>query len=224
MVRADLDFIIDSVIRAHSANTEYTDKSPPASAPLSTDTTAPKSSPDNSIPILTVVTGNDATVAKARRRLEIPAPESENERVPMSEELGGNLFSQGYYSDGFILDFDIDTGMHLLNDYNSKEIAPCSEGTRMCDLNVLSDYDVFTFLMYLFVYFSKAAGVTISAEPHFVLISDDDIKKMRVDQHEEGRRYRRPRAKMSVYRCQRSLAKNYSLKATTAMASYSTLT
>ena len=68
----------------------------------------------------TVVTGNDATVAKARRRLEIPAPESENERVPMSEEFGENLLSQGYNSDGFILDFDIDTDMHLLNDYNSK--------------------------------------------------------------------------------------------------------
>ena len=52
----------------------------------------------------------------------------------------------------------------------------------MCDLNVLSDYDAFTFLIYLFFYFSAAAGVTISAEPQFVLISDDDIKKMNVDQ------------------------------------------
>ena len=52
----------------------------------------------------------------------------------------------------------------------------------MCDLNVLSDYDVFTFLIYLFVYLSAAAGVTIAAEPHFVLISDDDIKKLKVDQ------------------------------------------
>ena len=84
VVRAALDFIIDSIIRAHSANTENTDKSPPSSTPLSTATTAPKSSPDNSIPISTVVTGNYATVAKARRRLEIPAPESENERVPIS--------------------------------------------------------------------------------------------------------------------------------------------
>ena len=95
MVRAALDLIIDSVIRAHSANNENTDKSPPASTPLSTATTAPKISPDNSIPISTVVTGNDATVAKALRRLEIPATESENERVPMSKELGEKLFSQG---------------------------------------------------------------------------------------------------------------------------------
>ena len=51
----------------------------------------------------------------------------------------------------------------------------------MCDLNVLSDYDVFTFLIYIFVYFSAAAGVTIAAEPQFVLISDDDIKKLKVD-------------------------------------------
>ena len=100
----------------------------------------------------------------------------------MSEELGEKLFSQGYDSNGFILDFDIDTDMHLLNYYNSKEIAPCSEGTGMCDLSVLSDYDVFTFLIYMFVYFSAAAGVTIAAEPHFVLISDDDIKKLKVDQ------------------------------------------
>ena len=120
VVRADFDFIIDSVIRAHSTNTENTDKSPPASTPLSTATTAPKISPDNSIPISTVVTGNDATVAKAQRRLEILAPKSENERVPMSEELGEKLLSQGYDSNGFILDFEIDTYMHLLNDYNSK--------------------------------------------------------------------------------------------------------
>ena len=100
----------------------------------------------------------------------------------MSEELGKTLFSQGYDRDGFILDFDIDTDMHLLNDYNSKEIAPCSEGTGMCDLNVFSDYDVFKFLIYLFVYLSSADGVTIAAEPQFVLISDDDIKKLKVDQ------------------------------------------
>ena len=166
VVRAALDSIIGSVICAHSANTENTDKSLPVSAPLSTATTAPKSSPDNSIPISTVVKGNDATVVKSRRRLEIPAPESENERVPMSEELGERLFSQGYDSDGFILDFDIYTDMHLLKDYNSKEIAPCSEGTGMCDLNVLSDYDVFTFLIYLHVYLSAAAGVTIAADKY----------------------------------------------------------
>ena len=51
---------------------------------------------------------------------EIPAPESKNECVPMSEELGKKIFSQGYDINGFILDFDIDTGMHLLNYYNSK--------------------------------------------------------------------------------------------------------
>ena len=113
--RDALDFIIDSVIRSHSANTENTDKSPPASTPLITVTTVPKISPDNSIPISTVVTGNGATVAKSRRRLEIPTPESENERVLMSEELGETLFSQGYNSDGFILNFDIDTDMHFLN-------------------------------------------------------------------------------------------------------------
>ena len=95
VVRAALYFIIDYVIRAQSINTENTDKSPPASTPLITATTAPKISPDNTIPISTVVTGNDATVAKARRRLEILAPESENERVPMSEELGKKIFSQG---------------------------------------------------------------------------------------------------------------------------------
>ena len=108
--------------------------------------------------------------------MEIPAHKSKNERVPMSEELGEKIFSQGYDSDGFILDFDIDTDMRLLNDYNSKEIAPFSEGTGMCDLNVLSDYNVFTFLINMFVYFSAAAGVTIAAEPHFIIISDDDIK------------------------------------------------
>ena len=52
----------------------------------------------------------------------------------------------------------------------------------MCDINVLSDYDVFTFFIYLFVYLSAAAGVTIAAEPQFVIISDDDIKKMKVVQ------------------------------------------
>ena len=101
------------------------------------------------------------------------APESENERVPMSEELGKKLFSQGYDSDGFVLDFDIYTDMHFLNDHNSKTIALCLEGTGMCNLNVLSDYDVFTFLIYLFVYLSTAAGVTIVAEPQFVLISEN---------------------------------------------------
>ena len=99
----------------------------------------------------------------------------------MSKELDEKLFSQGYDSNGLILGFDIDTDMHLLNDYNSKEIAPCSEGTGMCDLNVLSDYDIFTFLIYLFVYFSAAAAVTIAAAPQFVLISDDAIKKMKFD-------------------------------------------
>ena len=100
----------------------------------------------------------------------------------MSEELGKKLFSQGYDIDGFILDFDIDTDMYLLNGYNVKEIAPCLEGTGMCDFNVLSDYDVFTFLIYWFVYFSAAAGVNIAAEPQFVIISDDDIKNLKVDQ------------------------------------------
>ena len=100
----------------------------------------------------------------------------------MSEELDEKLFSQGYDSDGFILDFDIDNDISFLNDYNSKKIALCSEGTGMCDLSVLSDYDVFTFLIYLFVYLSAAAGVTISAEPHLLLISDDDIKNLKVDQ------------------------------------------
>ena len=56
----------------------------------------------------------------------------------------------------------------------------------MCYLNVLSDYDVFTFLIYLFVYFSAASGVTIAVEPQFVLISDDDIKNLKVGQiHQE---------------------------------------
>ena len=72
--------------------------------------------------------------------------------------------------------------MHFLNDYNSKEISPCLEGTGMCNLNMLSDYDVFTFLIYLFVYLSAAAGVTIAAEPQSLLISDDDIKNLKVDQ------------------------------------------
>ena len=52
----------------------------------------------------------------------------------------------------------------------------------MCDLNVLSDYYVFTFIISMFVYLSAASGVTIAAEPQFVLISDDDIKKLKVDQ------------------------------------------
>ena len=52
----------------------------------------------------------------------------------------------------------------------------------MCDINVLSDYDVFTIIIYLFVYLSAAAGVTIAAEPQFVLISDDNIKKLKVYQ------------------------------------------
>ena len=34
----------------------------------------------------------------------------------------------------------------------------------------------------MFVYLSAAAGVTIAAEPQFVLISDNDIKKMKVDE------------------------------------------
>ena len=41
----------------------------------------------------------------------------------MSEKLGDKLFSQGYDSNGFILDFDIDTDMHLLNDYNSISVS-----------------------------------------------------------------------------------------------------
>ena len=34
----------------------------------------------------------------------------------------------------------------------------------------------------LFVHLSAAVGVTITAEPQFVLISDNDIKKLKVDQ------------------------------------------
>ena len=100
---------------------------------------------------------------------------------PCQRKFGKKILSQGYDINGFILDFDIDTDMLFLNDYNSKEIAPCSEGTGMSDLNVLSDYDVFTFLIYLFVYLCAAAGVTIAAEPKFVLFSDDNIKKLKVD-------------------------------------------
>ena len=128
-VRDALNFIIGSVICAHSVDTENADKSLPASTPLSTATTASETSPDDSMTTSNIVAGNDSTVATAQSRSEIPAPKNENGRVPMSEELGEKLFAQGYDSDGFILDFNIDTNMHLLNDYNSEEIAPCSEGT-----------------------------------------------------------------------------------------------
>ena len=40
--------------------------------------------------------------------------------------------------------------------------------------------DVFTFLIYLLVYLSAAAGVNIASEPQFVLIGDDDIKNLKV--------------------------------------------
>ena len=52
----------------------------------------------------------------------------------------------------------------------------------MCDLNVLSGCNVSTFLIYLFVYLSAAARGNIYAEPQLLIISDDDIKKLKVDQ------------------------------------------
>ena len=153
MVRASLDVIIDSVVNLHSENT---DKLPIIASPLSTAATdvtvvaAATSSQDISVPVSTIRLGNDGNTQAKRIVLDIPA------HVPMSEEIGEQLFSKGCDSDGIIPCYYIETDMQLVDNYSSIEIGKYFE---------VDD---------------TAHEAPATAEPHFVLITDADIKKLGV--------------------------------------------
>ena len=76
----------------------------------------------------------------------------------MSEESGEELFLQGYDSDGILPCYYPETDMHLLDNYSSIKIG------KYCEVD----------------YIEHEAPAT--AEPHFVLITDADIKKLDVDE------------------------------------------
>ena len=120
MVRASLDVIIDSIVNLQSENN---DKFPIIPSPLSTSATdvtvdtITTSSQDSSVPVSTVLVVNEENIRATRRNLEIPA------HVHMSEEIGEQLFSQVYDSDGILPCYYPETDMQLLDNYSSTEIG-----------------------------------------------------------------------------------------------------
>ena len=160
MVRALLDRIIDSVVNLHSKNT---DKSPitPPSLSLSTGATgatdaATTFSHDSSVTVATVRVCNIGNPPAVRRSLEIPA------NVPMSEEIGEQLFSQGYDRDGLIPCYYPEMDMQLLDNYSSIAIGKY-EGDAAPEL-------------------ARTTASDTNAAPQFILIADADIKKLKVDE------------------------------------------
>ena len=154
MVRDLLDVIIDSVVNLHSGNTE---KLPIIVSPLSTTATAVNVataailSQDSSVPVSTVWVGNDGNTRATRIILEIPA------HVPMSEEIGEQLFLQGYDSDVILPCYYPETDMQILDNYSSVAIGKEFKGDDI----------------------EHEAPAT--AEPQFVLITDTYIKNLEVD-------------------------------------------
>ena len=158
MVRVLLDFIIDSFVHLNSENT---DKFPIIPSPLNiantavtvtTAATAATSSQDISMPVSTIQVGNDVNKLATRISLEIP------DHVPMSEEIGEILFSQGYDSNGILPCYYPETDIQILDNYSSIEIGKEREGD------------------------DTAHEAPVTAEPQFVLITYDDIKKLKVDE------------------------------------------
>ena len=95
---------------------------------------------------------NDENIRATRRSLEILA------HVHMSEEIGEQLFSQVYDSDGILPCYYPETDMQLLDNYSSIAIGKKCEGH------------------------DAAYEAPATAEPQFVLIADADIKKLKVDE------------------------------------------
>ena len=120
MVRSLLDVIIKSVANSHSGNT---DKFPITPSPLITASTAvtvvtaATSSQDISVPVSTAQVGNDGNTQATIRSFEIPA------HVTMSEEIGEQLFLQGYDSNGILPCYYPETDMELLDNYSSTEMG-----------------------------------------------------------------------------------------------------
>ena len=84
--------------------------------------------------------------------MEIPA------HVPMSEAIGEQLFLQGYDSNGILSFYYPETDMQLLDNYIIIAIEKECEGG------------------------DTAHGANATAEPQFALITDADIKKLKVDE------------------------------------------
>ena len=84
--------------------------------------------------------------------MEIPA------HVPMSVEIGEQLFSQSHNSNGILPCYYSDTDMQLLGNYSSIAIGKEFEGD------------------------DTAHEAPDTAEPQFVLITDADIKKLKLDE------------------------------------------
>ena len=95
--------------------------------------------------------GNDGNTQATRKSLEIPA------HVPMSEEIGEQLFSQRFDSDGILRCYYPETDMQLLDKYNSIAIGKEREGDCTDNESPATD------------------------EPKFVLITDAGIKNLKVD-------------------------------------------
>ena len=85
------------------------------------------------------------------RQLATPA------HVPMSEEIGEILFSQGYDSDGLIAEYYPEQGLIELENYSKIEIGLCEEGAV------------------------RELAPAIAAS-RFVLIPDNEMKKLKVDE------------------------------------------
>ena len=117
-VRALVDDIIDSVVNLLSENT---DTLLTILSPLSTAVTATTSSENSSAPVSTVQVGNDGKSPIAGRSL-VPLV-----NVPMSEEMGEHLFSEGYDSDGLMPCYYPEDDIELLNKYSSMKIKNAKE-------------------------------------------------------------------------------------------------
>ena len=112
MVIALLDVIIYSVVNLHSENTDKYPiiKSPMINSATSvTVATATTSSQHISVSVSTFQVVNDGNTQATRKSLEIPA------HVPMSEEIGEQLFLQGYDSDVILPCYYPETDMQHSN-------------------------------------------------------------------------------------------------------------
>ena len=152
VVKDMLDSIINSVVILHSKNTPRLSVLP---SPLSLSTADATTATNTTI---------DASQSAARIPLEIPAQNQPVEisleipaHVPMSEEIGESLFAQGYDSDGLLAEYFPESDLNALEDYSKIEIGTC-QGDTAPELAPATDV------------------------PKFVLITDNAMKKLKVDE------------------------------------------
>ena len=155
MVRSSLDVIIKSVANLHYGNT---DKLPITPSPLITASTAVTvvtavtSSQYISVPVSTVQVGNDGKTQATIRSFEIPA------HVTISEEIGEQLFLQGYDSNVILPCYSPETYMQILDNYSSIGIGKSCEGDDTVNES------------------------PATAKTQFLLIADAYIKKLKLDE------------------------------------------